>query len=128
MRGLGPIVLASAVAIVALAACRKKSPDAIETPSARPTPQVVTEPRCGVGPESFTIGESKGGSTEDGGDDLQLPFAVEVGGAVPTTEGFAVAALKSQAKGSVAVVALLDEKEGGGRIIELDGTLGAVTQ
>lgn len=117
-------------ALVAAAACKRRPPEpaASATPSAG-SPAVAPAPRC-TEPhpgKSYTLGERAksvpdAGPDEDGDDGLDqpaLPFAVEVGRAVPFAQSFAVSALSTRSGKTTAVVALLDAEVGGGKLVEL---------
>jgi hypothetical protein len=80
---------------------------------------------------SFTIGErapalskADAGEADEDGQELALPFAVEIGSAVATPAGFAIAGLRSLAGGSGAFIALFDVPSGSGRLVELGRTYG----
>ncbi len=65
-------------------------------------------------------------ASADGGEEATLPFAVELGSATSRAGGFAVGALRAQGGGVGALVALLDENAGAGKIIDLGRTHGDV--
>lgn len=120
------------LAALALApGCKKHTPPAEPAPgasaSAAPAKAV---PRCReVAPgASFTIGEPgpRVASGEDGGDEVALPFAVDVGSAVGYSGGFAVSALRSQKGATSAVIALVGANGGSGRIVDLGKVFGDV--
>jgi hypothetical protein len=79
---------------------------------------------------SFSIGErappqpADAGEGEDDDQELALPFAVEIGSAVATPGGFAIAGLRSMAGGSGAFIAFFDVPSGSGRLLELGRTYG----
>lgn len=83
------------------------------------------KPRCGYAETgaSFAIGKR---SPEGKGEGVSLPFAVELGSAVPRPTGFAVGALRSEGGGTGAVVALVGETASSGQVIELGRTHGDV--
>jgi len=123
------VVVAS---LVGLSACKRQPPPEEAAPSASasaaPAP---APPRCKeVEPGAlFTLGErSKARSDEApdeddaGSDDPQLPFAVEIGSAVATSDGFVVSALATQKGKTEAQVAFVDASAKHGRVASL-GTL-----
>jgi hypothetical protein len=116
--------LAAAAALAFSAGgCKRDVSDTTE-PSARAAPAPSTVPRCGEAPGIFTLGERNPAADPDGGDDIALPFAVEIGGAVPHAGGFAVSALRADKAGSVALVALVARNGTRDRIVELGRTFG----
>lgn len=123
----GRVSLLSALVGAGLATGCKDKPAPPAPPaaasSARAAPAAA--PRCvSSGPGSFTIGERKTSEAEDGGDEVALPFAVEVGAAEPHGDGFAVAALRTQAGKTGAVVALIGRDADSGKVVELGRTFG----
>jgi hypothetical protein len=121
------------VALVWAPGCKKDKPagneaDAADSAQAPPPPP---PPRCAeITPgANFTIGKRSADPDSDPDDDADqpaLPFAVEIGGAVPTEDGFAVSALSAKGKGTTALVALVARDAGSGRIVELGQTHGDV--
>jgi hypothetical protein len=124
--------LALIASFVGLSGCKRHAPVEEAAPSATesaaPAP---APPRCKeVEPRAlFTLGERSNAkrepaSDEDdaGTDDPQLPFAVEIGGAVATSDGFVVSALATQKGKTEAQVALVDASVERGRVASL-GTL-----
>jgi hypothetical protein len=120
-----------------LSGCKKKPNDAAPpAPAASGSsvagPAAAAGPRCRTTPvRSFSIGErappQSGGDAGEGEDDdqeLALPFAVEIGSAVATPGGFAIAGLRSMAGGSGAFVAFFEVPSGSGRVVELGRTYG----
>ncbi|MCC6214494.1 MAG: hypothetical protein IT376_06470 [Polyangiaceae bacterium] len=125
-----------ALTVVALLACRPSSPPSERDVEAGAAPssaaQAPAAPRCAaLGSGTFTVGESGAvrPPDEDGGEPapaVPLPFAVEVGAAVATTDGFAVSALRAQQAGTHALVALVGGEVSGGRVVDLGRTHGDV--
>lgn len=125
-----------ALTVAALLACRPSAPPSerdVEAGAAPPdAAQGSAAPRCSaLGAGTFTVGESGAvrPPDEDGGEPapaVPLPFAVEVGAAVATTDGFAVSALRAQQAGTHALVALVGDEVSGGRVVDLGRTHGDV--
>ncbi len=125
-----PGLLLAVVAVLG-AGCKKHAPAAEQAPSASASvPPARAAPRCRAAAPgaSFTIGDpgSRTPSDEDGGDDIALPFAVDVGSAVGYDGGFAVSALRSQKGATSAVIALVGADGGSGRIVDLGKVFGDV--
>ncbi len=103
---------------------RAAAPSASRGPTKKP-PLRAKELKCSeVEPGArYLFGEvGRNPASGDDGEAIDLPFAVEVGTAVPTQSGFAVAALK----GDRALVALVSDDGGRGREVELDEIHGDV--
>jgi hypothetical protein len=130
-------VLGALVAAVCVtSACRASKPHGRPSPSAILVPEAQRKGRCVANDPSavFTVGDVGGPSAafegiEDGSapDDQpqDVPFSVEVGQALAYPSGFAVAALKSSARSTQAVVALVDTQVASGRSIDLGSVHGA---
>lgn len=123
--------LAISAALVALVGCKRRAPEPQPSASASAAPApVAAAPRCVEAHpgKSFTLGERSndgadaGDDEDDGLDQPALPFAVELGRALPFGDGFAVSALSTVGGKTRAVVALLDAEVGAGKVVEL-GTL-----
>ncbi len=116
--------------LVAATACKRRSPEPTPAgpPSAALAPVAIasrcSEPFPG---KRFTLGEGTKAvpdagaedEADDGLDQPALPFAAELGGAVPFAGSFAVSALWARAGKTIATVALLDAEVGGGKLVEL---------
>lgn len=87
----------------------------------KPAPKPVLSCRDEKQGARFLVGEvgkalpgsQPRGDDEDEGDAIDLPFAVEVGGAVPTSDGFALAALENQ---KAVVVTVARDAASGSRV------------
>jgi hypothetical protein len=119
------LICALALALLA-GACKRDVSETASEPSASKTPAPAPRaaPRCTEVPGAFSVGDRKPTSDEDGGDEISLPFAVEVGGAVSHAGGFAVAALRAERGGSGALLALVAREGTADRIVELGRTFG----
>jgi hypothetical protein len=124
------------VAVCLTSACRASKPRERSSRSVVRAAEAESKGRCvGNDPSAvFTIGEVGSASAvsdevEDGSapdDEPQdVPFSVEVGEVLAYPSGFAVAALKSTAHSTRAVVALVDEHAASGRSIDLGDVHGA---
>lgn len=98
--------------------------------SAVPSVQAPERARCvDVTPgASFVIGKAPTRPTADAGDEaLNLPFAVELGNAVPLAKaGFAVTALRVEGGATHALVALVGGDAGRGKVVDLGRVHGDV--
>lgn len=120
--------LAISAALLACPACKRRAPEPAPSaqPSAAPAP-VAVAPRCAEAHpgKSFTLGERSsdgvdaGDDDDDGLDQPALPFAVDLGRALPFGDGFAVSALSTLGGKTRAVVVLLDAQVGAGKVVEL---------
>lgn len=126
-----PLLLA--LFAVTAVGCKKDKPAAADADAAQSSdaPKPPPPPRCAeVTPgASFTIGKrsvKKGDDEDEDTDEPALPFAVEIGGAVPTPTGFAVSAMSAKGQGTTVLVALIASDAGSGRIVELGQTHGDV--
>lgn len=112
--------------------CKKHPPAPVAAPpdSASATPAVKVAPRCAPARAGavFTIGDpgKAAEADDDGGDEVALPFAVDVGSAVGYDGGFAVSALRSKGGATSAVVALVGADGDSGRIVDLGKAFGDV--
>jgi len=85
-------------------------------------------PQCQAQPGQFTLnpqGDNRVVAPED--EEVDLPFAVELGSAIFHNGGFAVAALRASKVGNEAVVALLPPGLSGGQVLELGPVHGDVS-
>jgi hypothetical protein len=130
------VLVVLAVTVGLLGACRTSRPHERSVPSAARATAQDRQGRCVDKDPSavFTIGDVGGPTAEaeaaeDGSapDDPppDVPFSVEVGQALAYGSGFAVAALKSSARSTQAIVALVDERAASGRSIDLGAVHGA---
>lgn len=127
-----------AIAAVLLAAgCRcsaGSSPSAAASAAAAPNGSAAgaTTARCSPKPGQFSLSPTDGRtaprSNEESRDeeDLDLPFAVELGDAVRFQSGFAITALRAAQSGNQAVLALLPAGLRGARVLELGSVHGDV--
>lgn len=127
-----------AIAAVLLAAgCRcsdGSSPSAAGGAAAAPngSAKTATAAHCSPKPGQFSLSPTDGRtaprSNEESSDeeDLDLPFAVELGDAVRYQSGFAVTALRAAQSGNQAVLALLPTGLQGARVLELGAVHGDV--
>jgi hypothetical protein len=127
--------LACVASALAFAGGCKKHPAPAAPPSASAASSVTPPPapvaRCSaVGSRGgYAIGETGAAAPDpddDAGDDVAMPFAVEIGSAVGYAGGFAVAFLRPQGGGTGAAVALVDADGGNGRIVDLGRRYGDV--
>jgi hypothetical protein len=124
MRARFGLIWGAALAVGA-GGCRRDVPEPPTEPSATaPAAAPPVASRCSEAPGSFSIGDRGSLADPDGGDDVALPFAVEVGGSVPYAGGFAVAALRAERGGTGAVVALIGRSGAADRLVELGRTFG----
>jgi hypothetical protein len=116
-----------AVALLSAPACKQKNTgSAPPAASAAADAEAAAAPRCSPDPTdaSFTIGERPPIAADAGDEAVAMPFAVEIGSAVPFREGFAISALRAQAGGTGALVAVTGKEIGAGRLIELGRVYG----
>ncbi len=96
------------------------------TASASAAPAGPPAPRCAAVKRgaSFTIGQP--GKSDLGDDDnaVALPFAVDLGSAVPLASGFAVSALQSVDGGTGAVIAIVGPDADSGKLVDLGRVYG----
>ena len=136
MRFVGPRRTLPLLMFLVLPGCKKKPDEAPPAPAASGSSSaeatLAKGPRCRTTPvRTFSIGEraptqprGDAGGDEDDDQELALPFAVEIGSALPTPGGFAIAGLRSTAGGSGAFIAFYDVPSGAGRMVELGRTYG----
>lgn len=117
------------IATVLVAGCKKhKKPGAAagSAAAAHSAAPAAPTPRCVAvkGGGSYTIGRPGKSDLGDNNNDVALPFAVDLGSAVPTSKGFAVSALQSEDGGTAAVVALVGPDADSGKLVELGHVYG----
>lgn len=129
--GLSRLATVTSALTLALG-CRCSEPvePAEQSPDAAPARGSALD--CTLGQGQFTLAPAESAAAppadvpQEELDDLDLPFAVELGGAVARDTGFAVAALRGGSRGSTAVVALIAAGASSGRLIDLSAVHGDV--
>lgn len=113
-------------ALAPLGCKRAAPPPSPEIPApAASTSAVGERPRCVEEPGGTTLGD--GPAAPDGGEpDELLPFAAEVGEAVPWRDGFAVGAIAEEGRRATAQVVLLDAQAKLVRAVSLGAAHGDV--
>jgi len=127
-RALAPPVIA-ALGALTTSACKDR-PAPPESSAPQPSAALASEPvpHCAeVSPgRFFLVGEPGAAASENDADGIALPFAVELGAAVGTPRGFAVAGLRERGEGTGAFIALIGFDTRGGRIVDLGAIHGNV--
>ncbi len=122
-----------ALSVLAVAGCKRSAPplqpiegteEEVLAPLPPPPPPRCREALAGA---SFTLGEPGRPPEEDAGSPIALPFALEVGSAVPTGQGFALGALREQRGATTALVALVGAQGASGKLVELGRVHGDVS-
>jgi hypothetical protein len=104
----------------------KAAPPKPSASAPKPAP-VVVACKAATGAQ-FTVGSAGQSNAElaDAGGDVELPFAVELGGATRYQDGYAVSVLTSGSEGSVASVAVVSRHAEQGRVVALGDVHGDV--
>jgi len=128
---LGPAFSLALCALwLAATGCKRRPPEeAVPSATAPLASAAPPAPRCSAAApgKAFTVGERSAPAPEspevDDGegptDEPGLPFAIELGSAVATADGFAVAGLSTKAAKTTAIVVLVDADAGRGQLVEL---------
>jgi hypothetical protein len=122
-----------AIAAVLLAAgCRcsdgaSSSAAAVSSSVASAAPSATNQPSCKLRAGQFSLSPTDGRTAVAADEeDLDLPFAVELGEAVRYQSGFAVTGLRASQNGNQAVLAVLPKGLQGARVVELGAVHGDV--